>query len=111
MCSALETLRLVELKECLVSGAGSAPLQSLLPRLTQLHLSDCLLSSWQQVADITSQLPRLYMLNLRYTCLTYLHVVNQGTRYLRYMLNPRYACSFTGKCAPRKVHMLHPKYM
>lgn len=62
--SELEMLRLVELKDCLVSHAGQTPLCDLLPRVTQLNLTGCLLQDWQSVADIVCQLPKLNTLTL-----------------------------------------------
>ncbi|XP_018025697.1 tubulin-specific chaperone E [Hyalella azteca] len=62
--SALETLRLVELKECLVSHAGPNSLSCLLPRVTDLNLSACLLPHWDAVAVIAKQLPKLHMLDV-----------------------------------------------
>ena len=49
-----------------VNGAGISDLSKLLPRVQELNLSNSLLSSWESVAQITSQLPRLKFLDIRF---------------------------------------------
>ena len=48
-----------------VNGPGTSDLKMILPQLHDLDISNCLLSSWDDVAKITRQLPNLRVLNLR----------------------------------------------
>ncbi len=64
--SQFDRLQEVVLRGENVNGAGPpGAIASLLPRVTILNLSKCLLTSWADVASITTQLPLLKTLNLR----------------------------------------------
>ncbi|XP_066955852.1 tubulin-specific chaperone E-like isoform X1 [Macrobrachium rosenbergii] len=62
--SKLEELENVVLDGWCVYGAGDSDLMKLFPRIQELNLSNSLLSSWESVANIARQLPRLKFLDL-----------------------------------------------
>ncbi|XP_076045831.1 tubulin-binding cofactor E isoform X2 [Oratosquilla oratoria] len=62
--SNLELLETVVLDGWPVRGAGESNLSMLLPRMHHLDVSASLLSTWEEVASITKQLPSLRFLNL-----------------------------------------------
>ena len=65
--SKFDTLRNISLRDECISGAGLGPrsIGETLPNIVELDLSRNLLSSWEDVAKITQQLPHLRWLNLR----------------------------------------------
>jgi len=62
--STLETLDIVVLDGWAVNSAGPSDLTIIFPRLRHLDVSNSLLSSWEDVAQISKQLPSLRILNL-----------------------------------------------
>ncbi|KAB7496979.1 Tubulin-specific chaperone E, partial [Armadillidium nasatum] len=62
--SQLDALQTVVLDGWLVRDGGDTDLGSLLPRLQDLDLSNTLLSSWEDIAHITKQLPNLKFINV-----------------------------------------------
>lgn len=62
--SKLEYLENVVLDGWKVYGAGESDLATLLPRVVELNLSNSLLASWDSIAEIARQLPRLKFLDI-----------------------------------------------
>lgn len=67
MCvySKLSELRIAVLNSMCINYSENN-LQELCPNIEELDLSSNLFNSWLQIADITGQLPRLQVLNVRY---------------------------------------------
>ncbi|KAK7084425.1 hypothetical protein SK128_005012 [Halocaridina rubra] len=65
--SKLDDLENVILDGWNVYGSGPSDLLALLPRVQELNLSNSLLASWESVAQISRQLPRLRFLDVRFT--------------------------------------------
>ena len=62
----MDELKTVVLDGWKVNGPGTSDLSSLFPQMRDLDISNCLISNWYDVANITKQLPNLHFLNLRF---------------------------------------------
>ena len=63
--SILEDLGTAVLTQWMIWGTDETDLTCLFPKLHSVDISNCLLSSWTAVADITRQLQSLRFLNIR----------------------------------------------